>query len=401
MGVVRESLGQIEMSIRLLMENGAEIGYGIEEKDVDNLGSEGFYIGLYKVYRREVPIVEGKEKVVDNNVYFGCEDIEYNDGLEYYICKNVYNSDERSVRLECPEYLSRRLWGGLKCKHFDNGIVELVIKNRESIKKVFIGVPSGGSESTLFSLLLMNVYEKTRGSVGIEVAMQKVIAPYICRNRNDLVRLAQSEGANFLMFFDNDMLISEDSILRLLKGYDELTEDERGVMCANYVTKSVPARPMCLGFDNNYVYTTPKSPEYERVYKAPTGCMLIPMWVFDKIERPFFHVPPRGEDLYSIEEEKMRSEEGGKELPVNGVHSWYLEYFDWNCWKNSGGEDYWFCHLLHRAGIPVWCDHKLSLDISHLGSYPYSHLDAARKDEYTKKRFAVVGGDSLEYKREG
>lgn len=248
------------------------------------------------------------------------------------------------------------------------------------LKRVMICVPSGGSESTIFSLLITNVYERTKYS-GIECTIQKVIAPYICRNRNDLVYAAKDWGATHIFFADNDMLLPEDAILRLLEcPYD-------GVVCGNYVTKAVPARPMCIDFGNNYVYTTPKGPDYERVYKAPTGCMLVPMSVFERIESPFFHVPPRGCDMVN----------GGDKMV-----EFYRAVYDWDVINNSGGEDYWFCHMLSRSNVPIWVDHKLSLDISHLGSYPYSHVDAARSDDYTNKRFACAAGkDSLEYKRDG
>lgn len=246
-------------------------------------------------------------------------------------------------------------------------------------RKILIGVPSGGSESTIFSLLIMNVYNYANSMRGVESTIQKVIAPYICRNRNDLVDVAKDWGATHIFFADNDMLLPEDVLERLLSCPHE------GVVCANYVTKSVPARPMCIGFDKGYIYTTPKSPEYEEVYKAPTGCMLIPMSVFDRVESPWFHVPPRGKDFVN----------GG-----DAMRKFYKEVYDWDVDGNSGGEDYWFCHMLARAGVPIWVDHYLSLRISHMGSYPYSHVDAARKDDYTNKRFACASKD-LEYRREG
>lgn len=248
------------------------------------------------------------------------------------------------------------------------------------VSRVMIGVPSGGSESTMFSLLLMDVWR--RG--GCEV--QKVIAPYICRNRNDLVMEARKLGVEYLLFLDNDMLVPSD-VIEVLMGAG------REVVCANYVTKSIPARSMCVNFEGGYVNTVPGKERYERVYKAPTGCMLIRMDVFDRIERPWFHVPPRGEDLYGVCE--------GGEAEVHPVHKMYLEMFGWNVWKNSGGEDYWFCHLCDRAGVEVWVDHDLSMRVSHMGMYPYSPVDAARLDEYTRNRFAVAGEGKLEFRRDG
>lgn len=268
------------------------------------------------------------------------------------------------------------------------------------VNKVFIGVPSGGSESTLFSTLLMGIWvnsnnpnssdSNSNSNSNPELTIEKVLSPYICRNRNDLVRLAREEGATHLMFMDNDMLLPHDVIARLLSA-------DKGVVCGNYVTKAVPARPMCIGFEGEYIYSMPKSEGLERVYKAPTGCMLIKMEVFDKVATPYFHVPPRHLDIYSEEEIEGRGSDNN--LPMHPSHAWYLEQYDWNIWKNAGGEDYWFTHNCHRAGVEVWVDHDLSKDISHMGSYPYSMIDAARKDNYTENRFSAVKG--LEYKRDG
>lgn len=265
------------------------------------------------------------------------------------------------------------------------------------MSKVFIGIPSGGSESTLFSTLLMGIWVKSNNpdnsnsNSNPELTIEKVLSPYICRNRNDLVRMARAEGATHLMFMDNDMLLPEDVVSRLLGA-------DKDVVCGNYVTKAVPARPMCIGFEGEYVYSTPKKEGLERVYKAPTGCMLIKMEVFDRVATPYFHVPPRGEDVYSVGGYALR-EGGDGTLPVHPVHAWYLEQFDWNIWKNAGGEDYWFTHNCARAGVEVWVDHDLSKSVSHMGSYPYSMLDAARTDNYTENRFSAVKG--LEYKRDG
>lgn len=251
-------------------------------------------------------------------------------------------------------------------------------------KRVLIGVPSGGSESTVFSLILMEIW---RGTEGSEVV--KLMSPYICRNRNDLVLEARRMGVEYLMFMDNDMLLPRD-VVRVLMGAG------KDVVCGNYVTKTVPARPMCIGHDNDYIYTVPGKVGYERVYKAPTGCMLIRMDVFDRVGRPWFHVPPRGEDLYS--EDEVIAGEG---LEMHAVHKMYMDMWGWNVWKNSGGEDYWFCHLCERAGVEVWVDHDMSMRISHLGQYPYSHVDAARRDDYTRNRFAFGGESNLELRAGG
>ena len=119
------------------------------------------------------------------------------------------------------------------------------------MSKVFIGIPSGGSESTLFSTLLMGIWNFEVAGDG-EVVIEKVLSPYICRNRNDLVRMARAEGATHLMFMDNDMLLPEDVVSRLLGA-------DKDVVCGNYVTKAVPARPMCINFNNEFVYSMPKS----------------------------------------------------------------------------------------------------------------------------------------------
>lgn len=255
--------------------------------------------------------------------------------------------------------------------------------------KICIGIPSGGSESTLFSTLLFNVY-KDLVEEGYKVEILKVIAPYICRNRNDLVEGARACGADYLMFLDNDMLIPGDVVRRLLaRGKD--------VVGGNYVTKTIPARYMASR-DGEYVRTVGGSGGLEVVDRLPTGCMLVKMDVFDRVKKPYFFVPPRRGDVYSEVEvgDRVREPDVSK-YGMHIMHEFLLREYGWNVFTNDGGEDYWFCNLCKEAGIEMWVDHDLSKVISHMGIYPYSVVDACRLDEYTKSRYGFMEG--LELKR--
>ncbi len=70
-----------------------------------------------------------------------------------------------------------------------------------------------------------------------------------------------------------------------------------------------------------------------KCYGVPTGCTLVKMSVFDKIEKPYFS----------------------------------FEYTKEGIMKMS--QDIYFCKKVNKAGLEVWCDP--TLEVGHIGSYQY------------------------------
>ena len=69
-----------------------------------------------------------------------------------------------------------------------------------------------------------------------------------------------------------------------------------------------------------------------KCFALGTGCMLIKMSVFDKIEKPYFYYGDAGQE---------------------GLMS----------------EDVYFCDKAHQAGYDVWCDP--TIEVGHVGKYIY------------------------------
>lgn len=227
--------------------------------------------------------------------------------------------------------------------------------------KLLIGIPSGGTQKTLFSQSFMNCYNYTSQFTDINISIRIEIAPYICRNRCEIVEVALENGHDFVLFLDNDMMIPPETIVRLL-------QHDVDVVTTNYVTKNIPARFMAV-LENTMIKTGDQT-GLEQVDLAPTGTMLIKTDVFRKIKKPFFFVAPKAETI------------------SDAMAKFLKEEYDWlPC---SAGEDYWFCHLCKLAGIKVWIDHDLSRIVSHIGDYPYSYINGWDTKDYTQQRLSAA-----------
>lgn len=155
--------------------------------------------------------------------------------------------------------------------------------------------------------------------------------------RQSMVETALKNKATHLLFVDSDQTFPADTVHRLLA-------HKKQVVACNIATKMIPSTPTARNRGSTWagvpVYTSSSSPPLEKVWRVGTGIMLI--------------------DLNIFKREQL------KEGP------WFTQR--WNPELNSYvGEDWAFCEALEAAGVSLWVDHKLSLEVGHLGNLTYGH----------------------------
>jgi GT2 family glycosyltransferase len=141
------------------------------------------------------------------------------------------------------------------------------------------------------------------------------------------VEEAKKEKLDWLFFMDADMQVPADTILKLMAWDKEIVgcDYSRRAGYYNTTAKDLEGNPL------KYYEATEGLKEVDIL---ATGCMLIKMSVFEKLEEPYFDVI-------------------------------------WNRDKPSIGEDVYFCRKARASGIPVWCDTGLSKQIGHIGDNIY------------------------------
>ena len=167
----------------------------------------------------------------------------------------------------------------------------------------------------------MAVLVATTWSVGVQVHTVNKQLCYLGPSRSGLVEEARSINADYMFFLDSDQRVPPLTIVQLLK-------HRKDIVGATYVRRTPPFAPITTHDVNGKPLRFGKD-KLANVEDLPTGCMLISMKVFDKLERPYF---------------ATLQQPGG-----NG----FL------------GEDTFFCRAAKAAGFRVYCDLELSLKIGH------------------------------------
>lgn len=156
------------------------------------------------------------------------------------------------------------------------------------------------------------------------------------KSRQELVRDAIAAKCSHLLFIDSDQVFPASTAHRLAM-------HGKPVVGCNIPTKMLPSTPTARtkGTDwyaGDVVYSNGKR-GIEQVWRLGCGVMLIDLSIFTTLPKPWFNMEYRAE------------------------HDDFV------------GEDWFFCEQLERAGIPIFVDHELSLEIGHKGSYIFEHVD--------------------------
>jgi GT2 family glycosyltransferase len=143
------------------------------------------------------------------------------------------------------------------------------------------------------------------------------------------VEEAMASKSSHLLFLDSDMLVHGDVI-------QKLASHNKMVVGALYNERRMPPTSTVKFRENGVTIAKSGDDIPKQLFKCfavATGCMLIDMRVFEKLEEPWF--------FYSCHEDGR------------------MDY----------GEDVWFCDRVQKAGFDVWCDP--TIDIRHIGDFPY------------------------------
>ncbi len=165
--------------------------------------------------------------------------------------------------------------------------------------------------------------------------------------RNECVDGAIAAKADYVFFYDSDMMSPMNTIDRLLA-------HKKDICCATYIRRGPPFDK--LGHPVRAEDLDQQTGLTELTH-MPTGCALIKMSVFDRLKKPYFR-------------------QGFDE-----VHG------------KLRGEDFIFSEMVCALpnGYSIWCDNDLSKEIGHLYQYvlmiPDPTVEAVRKD-YTEPKVA-------------
>lgn len=165
---------------------------------------------------------------------------------------------------------------------------------------VLIGLTSHKGDFCPDMLSCLDRLVKTSLGAGVGLKMIKSYGAMIAQNRNEIVKKALEENADYVLFIDSDMTFNDDFLIDLLK-------HDRDIVSALCVGRVAPYRPVAkvLKEDGRYF---PREGLHEGRFFADLDAvgaafLLVKVDVFRKMEPPWFAMPPyktgiMGEDVY-------------------------------------------------------------------------------------------------------
>lgn len=170
------------------------------------------------------------------------------------------------------------------------------------MRKCMIAIPCMDSVPAQFANAIATL--ASYGIEGIEISLRFNLGSLIYNSRNELAKMAISEGADLMMWFDSDMVFNPDTLLRMLKIIDDGADFVTGV----YYRRTAPFTPVLfkdldIDENNNATWT-----EFEEIPEGlfevggcGFGCVLMrtdmAMSVFSRFNRMFSPIGEVGEDL--------------------------------------------------------------------------------------------------------
>lgn len=207
---------------------------------------------------------------------------------------------------------------------------------------IAVGIPSNGMWVADFATSFCNmiVYFQTRKVGEYKHQMLQTISSkgsILPKQRKECVDIALKQNVDYLLWLDSDHTFP-----RFL--LHELIAANKDIIGINCTTKSIPSNPTARAKPGpgdpqygNKVYSDNPASRLEKVWRLGCGIMLVKMDVFRKVGSHVFDVAWR-EDVQAYQ-----------------------------------GEDWSMCDAFERAGYDIWVDHKLSLEVGHVGFLEYNH----------------------------
>jgi len=180
---------------------------------------------------------------------------------------------------------------------------------------------------------------------GFTIARARVNGTYLADGRNSLAMAARRAGVKWLCMVDDDMLAPDNILYRLLT---LASSHEIPVLGTNYVSHSqFGPKPVTQIVEGEFAseaqcrieIAKARKGELSKVYSIGTGIT-----------------------VFNIEALTALNEYSSNET------GWFDEY-------PGIGEDLSFCKRCHKAGLDIYCDFGLPLDVMHAGTYFYSMAD--------------------------
>jgi hypothetical protein len=204
-----------------------------------------------------------------------------------------------------------------------------------------ICVPSGPEWSCHFGNSLVHMVcflsQQIKGYDTQQFALYNTRSSILPRSRHELVLLSLKNDCTHALFIDSDQTFPHDLANRLLA-------HKKRVVACNIATKKIPSSPTARHRGSTdggrVVFTTASSPPLEKVWRIGMGIMLIDLGIF---KNPALAKPPWFDITYIPEHKSYR------------------------------GEDWFFCERLEKAHVGIWIDHRVSLEVGHIGELEYEH----------------------------
>lgn len=191
--------------------------------------------------------------------------------------------------------------------------------------KILLAVPCFDHVYADFAFSLARLLGRLPKDFQVDVA--DIRGTDIVGARNMAVDTTLQNKHDYLFFLDSDMEFPMDTLIRLLS-------HGKPVVGATYVRRKPPYE--YLGkFGGGF-----KDTGLIEAEELPTGCLLINSGVLRKIKYPWFKFE--------------YGDEPGSRI----------------------GEDQYFCREVRKSGTPIWCDTKLSTELSHVGIKKYKKEDS-------------------------
>ena len=190
---------------------------------------------------------------------------------------------------------------------------------------ILIGTPC---YRTILIRTAWSLIDTLRKYPNTEMAFQDGV--FVHENDNKLVELAKEKKASHIFFVEHDNVFPPDTLGRLL-------EQDKDVIAAPYSGRSLPRQPLVYqrGADGELFMMNydiwPDKPF--KCYGVSTGCTLVKMSVFDKIQKPYFF---------------FEYDKDGKMLM---------------------SQDIYFCKKVNEAGMEVFC--HPGIEVGHIGDFLY------------------------------
>jgi hypothetical protein len=237
---------------------------------------------------------------------------------------------------------------------------------------VVLGLPSwsGGVDPATQRCLDKLFYYNL--SLGIAVPIIKATSSLIADNRNGIIRAALRLGAKHVLLVDTDMVFPDSAIQQMIA-------HKKPIVSAVAHSKVYPYIP------NMYSFSEPcrwepiiewNDGELLRVDCVGGAFMLIELDAIKHLSLPLFSQPVVHDHfIYRAVIDAAR--DGGD--VSQAYRDAVVKYPITEGLPLVLGEDYYFCDMMRRAGIPIYVD--TNLKIGHVGNWTFSYheFDNARK----------------------